>query len=486
MNLDQKLSFINKLNGLKIGGIGISNYFVYRGYSLWSFVQQRIWMDMDRLGNLKYDPLIKDSLSSGLRVSLLRFLAIILSLFSIFILKIKKPRVLIFSTDSVSDSSSKSDGRMSLVYRALEDMGVGFGEVVHISLNSKFGKNFFFRRRPVIYLEAINYCYPLLKYFIKEISFLPINLRDLDLSGFSETEREIAEVLIKDHSASLDILPFRIKVLSLLFQLIGPEFIFSIDDSRYYHEILLAGEITKIPTHAFQHGRFNKYIIGPRYLSIDPDLCILPDFFYVWNEYWRNKLISLSEPFSNAKDRILIGGSPSLSTSIYSGPGVDDGVITILVPYEVGIDKGILADYLVSFLECNNVHIIIKLRSDIDENIQLERTGLFRFKNNPRVIFTTDLSDINGIDLVVGSYSTFLYEMVAIGKPVGVLEMDTTQAWDLIEDGLAEEISQNNLNNELIKKIASTPSDILKIRSGAMNSSHKIRDTIENIIKSAN
>src|SRR3989344_5693548 len=160
------------------------------------------------------------------------------------------------------------DPRVRGLLAVLKETNTQFGELLHTIPGKRFLKNLMSRRRVAWYLEAGN--------------FLP-----------------------------------------LVFQLVKPKQIWILDDLRYWHIIIKAAEHSGIPVYAFQHGRFYPGM---------PITGAMPTHWWVWNAYWRERLIALRSFFMAHADRIAIGGRSQTSEAI-SLPLHGD-TVTLLMPYE--------------------------------------------------------------------------------------------------------------------------------------------------------
>jgi hypothetical protein len=129
--------------------------------------------------------------------------------------------------------------------------------------------------------------------------------------------------------------------------------------------------------------------------------------------------------------------------------------------------------------------MFFSIRKDRPREEQINQYGLREFlkQNDFPVIADLDKNILSKIDLVVGTYSSFIYEMIEIGKPVGILKSSTSKAGVLVSEGLAEwiDIDANNICDQ-INKISNTPVGVLKERASFFKTRQNFDDFLEGIL----
>lgn len=440
----------------------------YKGYNLWHFKQQNLFQDIMNFAQGGEYGLIRQSIAASIRSFVLSSFAIFFSLLSLLFSK----KVLLYSPDKAS-LSYFGDFRIEGVYKFLRENNIKFIEIFHSLLGRGFVLNIFKRKRPALYLESLDAVFYLLKnigFFKNKIVF------DLD---FNEGERKFVQLLIERYLDDIKLSKFKIKALSQIFRLTNIRVLLSIDDTRYYNELIFACKENNIKTYVFQHGRFNKYVVGFINYEIPPKQCIVPDTFFVWNEYWREKLISLSPTFNFYKQNIVIGGKPFFEKEI--AETVADDVLTILVPYEIIGAWDEIREYIKGFLKCPGVEVVFKLRADMPTDNQVSQLKDFLQAPNFKVMTNLTPDDWSRIDIVSGTYSTLLYESAEAGKGVGVLKTISSEARDLVEDGLADWVNLDNICRQ-IYDIAKTDTNILERRKNILKTKVDIQQTLKTIL----
>lgn len=315
-------------------------------------------------------------------------------------------------------ASERFDPRVLGLRRALQVGQVSFGEILHTIPGKRFYHNLIRRRRVAWYLEA----------------------------G---------------------------KALPWLLRLVKPKQLWILDDLRYWHIIIQAARNAKIQVYAFQHGRFYPHM---------PVTDEMPTQYFVWNDYWRSRLIALSPFFSRHADRIAVGGRSSVSVPLmFPKP---HGHMTVLLPFEASAKPPEIRPYIEKLLAVPDTVVIFKLRPDHSRMAQTAPYDLDGLHAGDRlrvatVLSETELADIN---VVLGTYTTMLYEMIEIGKPVGILKTSTTQAEDLLDEHLAELVNMSDDMGMQIRRLLSIPENVLRERAKKFRVDRDLQETLKKLL----
>ncbi len=483
--LDKAVDLMRIINSTKIDGRPIYEFFSLNGNSIWSFHQIYIWDNIYSGFSNSANETKDDVRCQKFRAFALHVAAILISFFSFLIILIRRPRVLLYTVDIVA-GNFKNDPRIEQVYKYFNVHKISYAELVHTRLSSSFIKNFFKRRRPVIYLEAIDYLMPLARTCGYQDYFSKISDQDLGQNEIPQNFKTDLEFIIKTSANRSESSIFKIKVFSKLFAWLRPKVLVTIDDSRHFYEMLSVAKDLKIKTVSLQHARFNKHIPDWAYYGIPASSCVVPDKYIVWNEYWKNRLIALSPVFAHFKDRIIVGGRPHADRrGLTIVNQTKDNVLTILIPHEVNGDRYAILDYVRSFLSCPSTRIFYLLRRDLSSDKQLrgipkeiiENTGRFK------VVYELTPEIMAEVDLVAGTHSTFLYEIITTERPVAILKnTGTTQAGDLVEGGMANYLDLNapDICHQL-NRLASVNKDELVRRRKILEVKVPIFETFDSI-----
>lgn len=456
INYRESLQFAEKINQIESGGKKLNEMFFYGKYNIWYFYQAAIFNDSKQFNKSK-------QLAQKNSISVKGHIASIALLFYSFIsfcyLLIKRKKVLFLSVDA-SNSKYSSDFRMQSLYRLLSKLNVSFFEIFHAIPGKKTAKNILKRKRAALYLESIDYIYYLLHFFQSSAKSSAI-IREANLSNFSGEEKIFAEQLVKKYVTSVPHVKFRIQFFGLLLKILGIELILSIDDVRNYNELLVAATELGIPSFVFQHGHYSKYHRGflkHNFLG----KAATPTYLFVWNEYWKQELERLDSVF--IQNQIIVSGSTHDVSGFHGGaqPLRDSSDISILIPFETDAPKQEVMKFMNIILSNPQFQLIFKIRPDRDKLMQIHEYGLSL--DHPRLHVVRSLSEIVGdVSVACGVYSTFLYDMVAIRKPVCMMDTSMDYGEGLVFNKLAERVSLDGLSEHIIR-IAHTPESVLQER----------------------
>jgi len=393
--------------------------------------------------------------------------ALIISLFSYLVLVMSRRNVLIYTADKDTYPGFVCDFRVTNLFRYLLQNQIRFFEIFH----TVFGKSFFNfgirRKRFAVYLETIDFMYAIL-YRIgfcrntkeNRLQVVPADLERI--SDLDNTHQLFQDLLIK-YSKLVNRSQFRIHFLLRFLKYTAIKVLIAPADTRNYCELVAACNLNNIQTHGFQSGNISKYNVGLLRSYHSEGRIIKPMRMHTESGYWRSELIRLGTYFD--KHEIEVGGnlkedySPTNSTQ--SRKRGED--LIILIPYEIAAPKEEILEYIKKFLSFPNVRVVFKMRADRDLSSQAQEYGLQGFSQN--LILTSDLVEIDHFDIVVGTYSTFLYEMIGRLKPVGVLKTSLDYGEGLVINQLAETIDINDQYIfENLKRLGNIDSNILENR----------------------
>ena len=341
--------------------------------------------------------------------------------------------------------------------------------------------NLFKRKRFVLYLEVLNGLYA----FFRAVSLEKSAVADVslfDVSCFSsEDEKHFARILIERFIAETQRVQFRIKVLTTILRFTHLKIIFAIDDVRHYNDLLIAGKVNGITTITIQHGHFTKYHVGWLKDSLFEGGFVVPDTLLVWSQYWKDELLRLGTHFE--KEAIVIGGSKDSIMTREPKKKMQDCVV--LIPYETSGPQGEVARYIENILKCEDISVIFKLRSDIPEAKQLAEYGLLQIVH-PKFKTEVEIKEvINSIDLVIGTYSTFLYDMLASGVRIAMLKTESDYGEGMVINNLADMVSNGENSCEELHLLCARPPQEIEDRRVLLMGEHQLflADTLADIIE---
>lgn len=343
---------------------------------------------------------------------------------------IARPKVLIFSSDKVSDHFVRADFRIAHLYKLLEEKKVRYQEILHTAFtNGSVYSHYWKRRRPTLYLEAIDALW-----FLGRWCSAPFRSPTSHIFGnLPEDEAESAFIVaaLEKYLRVRGLKEFRVRVLRAVFRMVGYTMVSSIDDTRHYHEVVRAARAEGIYSCALQHGHFTQYHVGWLPLGASGPFA-RADELLVWSQYWKQELVHFGSVYPEESIKIVGGSSASLLTF-----ATKSSKTTVLVPFETVAPNDEVGAFLARVSTCPNTEVYLKVRPDIPVERQLDA---YPEVVRASVNVATSLAEVPYPDLCLGVYSTFLYDMVSAGVPVGILQTSMEYGEGMVRNGLATPI----------------------------------------------
>lgn len=434
-NIDYKysLELLEKINSINIRGKNISEHFLFEDYNFWQSSQQNIFSRCKNFSKSKKNNLNKkesifnkiflySSFSFGILYSSISFLAAF----------IFRKNVLVFSPDKVS-GKYKNDKRIEKIYDYLENNNISYLESFHTLFGRDFIKNIFTRFRPAFYSES--FC------FLKSKKIDDLDIKYEDYFN-SKEEIDLAEKVIKEISTEKENLELKINLYKIIFKFLKIKKVLMIDDVRYFAPICIAAEMVGVKTYAFQHGHFTKYHVGwinKTNLDSNKHKVPRPDKLVVWSDYWKKELISLNTYFKENELEVASQNEIEFKTQ-----NKNNDSLGILIPYETDAPKKEIKELILKLKECNSVKVFLKTRPDMSIEKQLKEYDLKEYED---VFVIEDLNKVfERINLVIGTYSTLLYDLIAYDIPISIFKTDSIDyGHGMVKNNLADFVSLDNL-----------------------------------------
>lgn len=448
-DLDYEYDLLQKISGATVDGMPLAAYTYCGHYSLWHRVVQHVFSsDILRFAKTRsFEKYLADEGKGdarslkGYAVGLLGVLISFLGVLSWFV---RRPRVVVYGIDRISDREYASDFRMHEVYAWLRAQRFSFGEVLHTVFTRDFVARIIKRPRMPLYLEASDVLYSVWRFFFPpHTATFTIG----GLKGLSDEEVRFATYTIKKYLGQKDAIEFRVKILTAILKMSRARLVVAIDDVRHYHDILLAAGNARIPSAAIQHGHLTRYHVG--WLQLPGAAAyVVPTYFVAWSTYWKKELDRLGGVFSAPS--IRLGAPVRIAPALPPTPTKE---MVILVPYESDSPHARVGEVMQHILAIPHTRIVFKLRPDHPREMQI--AGYGGVLHSPRVITVSSLAELTERPTaVIGVYSTFLYEMVSAQVPVGVLVELSPYGRGMVENGLAISVSAPSLAQDVAALVA--------------------------------
>ncbi|MBX4200286.1 hypothetical protein KW790_02400 [Candidatus Parcubacteria bacterium] len=479
INYSYALSLLKRFNILVERTPALREKFIYKNWNLLQtyqaniFGDSKIWTKEENIRTL-YPA---KGFVLFLKTFVLSLAVISISFVSLIYILIFRKKILIFSGDKV-DGTYSNDFRLETLYDVVFSYKIPFIEVIHTLSDRETVKHFIVRKRPVIFLETLDLLFaPIVELKKRSIKKL---VDSIDTTEFTEEEAAFIKFELEKYISSTIITRIRLNFFKLFFSITGIKAVFSIDDVRHYNELMAAAKESRISSYAIQHGHFTKYHPGwLRETEMEQEV-MRPEKLVVWSKYWSDVLLKLGTYFK--PEELLIGGERwGLPVSTRK----KDGHITILIPYEKDAPKLEVREYIERLLKIPHFRVVFKIRADQDKQSQLDEYGLAPFLN--KIIVVRSMRDIHyDISVALGTYSTFLYDMVVEERPVAIIETSIDYGEGMVENGLANFIKKTDDLEKVIKALTNLSNDDLRARRDKLigKEEKKLEKTLSDILKS--
>lgn len=487
VNYSYTKDIFDRLEKVTIDGVSVPSFFVTDGYDYWQFYKQRIFEDIKEFSRARItQPEAPQPFRGDVKdffVNLVLFIVSFIALLKIFI---TNTRVLVYSIDRVN-SSFKSDFRLEPLYDFLYTYHIAHTELFHTIPSRQTLHNIKERRRVSLFLKTSDWLYQMGIFFRLYTTPQVPNPNSIDVSQFQKDEQDFVRWIIVRYVQQINFSHFKINFLSRIFRIVKPKALFLIDDARYYHEVLLAAKLAGVQSYALQHGHFTKYHVGWLRDDTQSGNTVAPDVLLVWNMYWKNELMRLRSAIPESS--IIVGGEKVKKKLRHVSTTQDKrtDLVSVLIPYETSCPKTEVTEYINRMLNHPQIRVIFKLRPDIDSKVQLREYGL---ETCTSLQFSTciHIEDcIDDIDIVAGVYSTFLYDMIAYGKPVVILETSSDYGEGMQIHGLADTLRMGEVTVKTLMRIRSiSPICIEERKQKLLGARIYLEDTLRAIAEENN
>ncbi len=323
---------------------------------------------------------------------------------------------------------SLSDFRSVEIRRTLDDLGVQYIQVVPpgriIDLLRHLAQ-----RRPYYYYGAVSA--PNRFRHKYDVSALDLHTQQLFTCAIRHLECVLTGYMRESRIHYRRLTGTRIKML------------YGFDDCNgYIFPLLYACHRAGIKTVGHQHGAYVRRHAGYVMEGIDQHDYRWFDKVIVWGEYWKDHLLRISSVYT---PDMLVVGSSKLPMSYERHGDTACRRKNILLPYEFTANTYRIGRYIKRWLELG-YNVYFKVRSDEPTKEQLEAYCLPpECLRKMRIVASVDSAFMAQIDIVAGTMTTLLYELLPYQKPVWVLDTEYKHLEDLVEEGFAHKVRYEDL-----------------------------------------
>jgi hypothetical protein len=218
---------------------------------------------------------------------------------------------------------------------------------------------------------------------------------------------------------------------------------YGFDDSNgYVFPVLLACRRRGIRTVGHQHGAYVRRHAAYIMEGIDRESYSWFEKLVVWGSYWKEHLLKISQVYDS--DSIVVGSNrmPRKYPRVEPSTAPPSGV---LIPYEFAANTQKVGKYIVALMDLG-YRVFFKPRPDEPIELQLEAYCLPE-EHARRLVIAHDVDDalMEQVDIVAGTMTTLLYELLPYGKVVWIFDTEYKHLEDLVEDGLAHRVHLEDL-----------------------------------------
>ncbi len=332
------------------------------------------------------------------------FTAFIIAIIGIAYFTVSKRKIAVWSSDMIYPGTD-SDFRVNKLYENLRVNNLRFLEFVRLNDISSLFKNFFIRKRLVIYYQPIIY---LFSPFIIPRKLAPKSIYNSALLSCDRDIRLAAKV---------------IPIFRAIYKLFGIRSLWTLYFTSRNVSLVIAAKCSGIKTVGMKHGAGTKsYDIFEFIPAYSSEKKLGPDVFGVWSAWWQDYFRKYSKIF--AEDSVRYAGllrpytlrQISESSPAVAGQKAQNNKIKIMLLSEPLTDPKEIAPYLKVLLRDQRFSVAIKIRPMIKDLFYEELLKLM-----PEVKFLPKYSgnifeDGKKADVFLGSHTTALLEASLINR----------------------------------------------------------------------
>lgn len=448
-SIEEANIFLDELSSATFPGVGkVSKSFVFEGYELWwvhyndffhyfslPFTQYKILLEYLRnFENITfYNPPFKNLFIHYLRaygcgVSFLDkkyfkkvlnipfgiFVQIFITTFSVLILMITRPRVLVFTGDSL-EPSRDYDFRMKFIYEELRNKKLSFVEFIR-SLESwkTVIKHAVIRRRPVIYSEAVAFMGKIMSLLTFERYGVSQGITKGDHSVLESPEDRFRFAIAIHYLEGVYADIWTIRIMRLIESIIGVRVAFIAAVNERNFSTFLGCKMNNIPTVGILHGVAFRYVTPYDFMEgFDGQKMLSVDVYGVWSEWWREYYIKYSKAYK--PEQLYVSG-PMRPLGVLEKSNMPiiahQGLRRVLfVSEQVAVPSEVMP-YLRELIDRRDIELTIKFRPSRDgfEEWLLSHEPQILKLEHVRIAREGMQDAIQNADVVIGSYSTGVLE----------------------------------------------------------------------------
>jgi len=233
-----------------------------------------------------------------------------------------------------------------------------------------------------------------------------------------------------------------------------------IDDCNWSYPFIYAAKDNKIKCIGIQHGHYAER--HEAYVMRNINNHLWYDYLLVWGDYWRELFLRHNKIFK--PENIVVASKLERSGFPTTKHNDHYKIIpkkpfskTILIPYEFLADTILIGKFIKEFCK-RGFNVYFKFRADENIDDQIKSYELDDYADKLTMLYEINPAIMANIDIVAGTMTTLLYDLLPYNKPTWILETPYRFHDDMAENGLAHIFTWNDLEridiiyNEDMKK----------------------------------
>lgn len=345
---------------------------------------------------------------------------LLLALASLVWCWIRRPQVLLYVTKPI-DAALRCDRRHKEIYATLREVRVRFLEVVFAERGRSAWGDLLERRRLSLHFRQI----------ARLVRWLPLP-RTRPRSA--EEPDAVMSALLDEHWDYLAGQAWTACILSPIFRLTGARTLLLHDDVRQMYPLIAAARRAGMRVVMYQHGMFTRYQIGLYGLGVEEvPAWVGPDIHFVWSEAMRRRLLERSSLFD--EDHLRVSGHIREVARVATRAPRPGSVLRLLWVGETLSRVSEIKPFLEPLIgRPERFRIRYRPRPDNIDSKQMSemRTWGWPIEVSER---TTLSEDLEGADVLLGTYSTTVYESYLSLVPSVVMDVKNRWVRSTVEEG---------------------------------------------------
>ena len=494
-NFEQALSWIQWLNEARTeDGRRLPSLVIEDGYEVWWFVQDRLFThflvpytryervvswalegatvvdpppDLERLLRILTHAgesitvvhrAAKNTLRSWRRLlgAPLVAMAAVASWLAAWYFRTRRRAVALYTVDIVSPGL-RHDFRIDPIYRELERRDLSYGEFVHSLGGVGAVQNFFRRRRLSIDMQATTMfeSHPT----VDMNSAASIRAGDMPI----DRARFFCALAREGCRASSEAVR-KYRVLRRLVRLHRPRFALVLDDSRHAHELVAACRSEGVYVVTYQHGlAFNRYFVGLMAYGFLDGKPHRANVYGLWSDYFRQRLLRDSRLY-DASTTFVCGMLRSPRLAVEAKDRTFEGRIRVVVISESKGRTEEVVPFVAQLLDREAYEVTLKLRPREQTPTQWRPLLELGLGTSNQSVYDA----VRDCDVVLGTYSSVLYEAAFLLKPLVVVKTTAPFGFELEQESLAELASSPDGIEQAVARAVALPLSELERRRAVL------------------